>query len=119
MIGGNGDGHTGFTQRRNGWQLCFAQHVVRAWQQHRHRTAGLHGRHAISAEVFQMIATEGTVLRGHDRATTVTQLLGMQLDRQAKLSGHGKDARHLLWQERDTLAEGVHGIHQPRRVLRA
>ena len=65
-------------------QLCFAQAVECARQQHRHGAGRGHGAHAGIRCVFDMVGGQSAEFRHQCRAFAVTQLVGVQLDRQAE-----------------------------------
>ena len=113
MVGGDGHGHAMGAQCLHGRQLGFAQKVIGAGQQHRHRAGGLHGAYAVNAQVLQVVAREGAELGCQRCAALVAELLGVQLDGQAQGARRLKHAPRLSGGEAYGLAKCVYCVHQP------
>lgn len=60
-----------------------------------------------------MVGGQGAEARGKGGATEIGELVGVELDRQAELSGRVEHPRHLIGREGDALAEGIDGIREP------
>ena len=96
--------------RSIGGRWLFAQKIVRAGQQHRHRARSRHRRHALGIGVFEVIGRQCAVLGGERGAVHVGELIGVQLDRQAVLAGGDESARHQRRGEGHLFAIRIEGV---------
>ena len=112
-VGRKGHRHAVSAELLDRWLVSFAQHVEGAGQQHGHRSRRRHGPDARFARVLEVIGRQGAKARRESRAAEIRELVGMQLDRQAKRPGGLEHPRHLVGRERDALAERVDRVGEP------
>ena len=97
-----------FDRRR----LGLAQGVIRARQQYRNDARARHRHDAGFVEIFEMVGGQRRVFGGERGAALVGQLLGVQLDWQARPPRGLEHAADLFARERDALAKAVDGVDQ-------
>jgi hypothetical protein len=90
--------------------LRFAQHVVGAGQENRHRPGLGHRGRALLVGVFEMIRRERAVRGGELRPAEIGELVGVELEGKAERLRRREHPRGLLGREGDPLAEGVDRI---------
>ena len=98
-----------------GGSLLFPQHVERAGQQHRCRAGARHRGDAGLVGVFEMVGRERAVLGRELRAAEVGELVGMQLDRQARRLRGREHPRGLRGRERNAFAERIDRVGEAGR----
>jgi hypothetical protein len=90
---------------------------VASAQQHGHRAGRAHRSHSGLRQMLEVVAAQRAVACGQRCPLLVAELLGVELDRQPERARGLEDALRLLGREADRVAEGIHCVHQPGRLL--